>query len=84
MILLYSDGDANFEQASRTGIHQETTEIVIEGSFMVDTGILSNNIKFPSHEYLMTFCNLTIYNDNPSMARLYTKLWYRIRPSTES
>ena len=34
------------------------------GSFMVDTGILSNNMKFPSHKYLMTFCDLTIYNDN--------------------
>ena len=32
---------------------------------MVDTGILSNNMTFPSHKCWMTFCDLTIYNDNP-------------------
>ena len=35
------------------------------GSFMVDTGILSNNMKFPSHKCKMTFCDLTIYNETP-------------------
>ena len=38
---------------------------------MVDTGILSNNIKFPYHDFL-TFCSLTIYNDNPPTISLYT------------
>ena len=44
------------------------------GSFMVDTGILSNNMKFPSHKCLMTFFDLTIYNDNPLLIRLCTEL----------
>ena len=44
------------------------------GSFMVDTGILSNNMKSPSHECSMTFCDLTIYNDNPLLIRLCTEL----------
>ena len=43
-------------------------------SFMVDTGILSNNMKFLSYESLMTFCDLTIYNDNPLLIRLCTEL----------
>ena len=34
------------------------------GSFMVDTRISSNNMKFPSHKWLLTFCELTIYNYN--------------------
>ena len=42
--------------------------------FMVDTGILSNNMKFPSHECSMTCCILIIYNDNPPLIRLYTEL----------
>ena len=42
-------------------------------SFLVDTGILSNNTKFLSHECLMAFCSLTKYNDNPPPIRLYTK-----------
>ena len=41
---------------------------------MVDTGILSNNMKFPSHKCEMTFCDLTIYNDNPLLIRLCTEL----------
>ena len=46
--------------------------------------ILSNNIKFPSLECWMTFCSLTIYNDNSPSIRLYTKPWlYRTRPFTE-
>ena len=36
---------------------------------MVDTGILSNNMKFLSHECKMTFCSLTKYNDNPPPIR---------------
>ena len=44
------------------------------GSFMVDTGILSNNMKFPSHKCEMTFCDLTIYNDNTLLIRLFTEL----------
>ena len=53
--------------------------------FLVDTGILSNNTKFLSHECLMTFCSLTKYNDNPPQSRFYTNLWpfYRTRPSTD-
>ena len=43
------------------------------GSFMVDTGILLNNMKFPSHKCQMTFCELTIYNDNQQI-RLCTEL----------
>ena len=39
---------------------------------MVDTGILSNNMKFPSHKCYMTFCDLTIYNDIPLLIRLWT------------
>ena len=54
------------------------------GSFMVDTGILSNNMKFPSHGCWVTFCS--IYNDKPPPIRLYTKSWpyYWNRPFTES
>ena len=33
------------------------------GGSIVDTGIVSINIKLPSQEYLMKFCRLTIYND---------------------
>ena len=44
------------------------------GSFMVDTGILSNNMKFPSHKCLMTFCDLTIYNDSPLLIIFCTEL----------
>ena len=44
------------------------------GSFMVDTGILSNNMKFPSQKCKMTFCDLTIYNDNPLLIRLCSEL----------
>ena len=40
--------------------------------FLVDTGILSSNTKFLSHECLMTFFSLTKYNDNPPSIRLYT------------
>ena len=43
-------------------------------SFMVDTGILSNNMTFPPHKCWMTFCDLTIYNDNPLLIRLCTEL----------
>ena len=52
--------------------------------FMVDTGTLSNNTKFLSHECLMTFCILTKYNDNPPPIGLYTNPWpfYRTRPFT--
>ena len=35
---------------------------------------LSINMKFPSYEYCMSFCSLTIYNDNPPSIRHYTKL----------
>ena len=35
---------------------------------MVDTGILSNNLKFLSHECKMTFCRL-IYTDHPPPIR---------------
>ena len=50
------------------------------GSFMVDTGILSNNMKFPSHKCYMTFCDLTIYNDNPLLINFvpnwpFTEFW---------
>ena len=41
---------------------------------MVDTGILSNNMKFLSHKCEMTFCDLIIYNDNPLLIRLCTEL----------
>ena len=44
------------------------------GSFMVDTGILSNNMGFPSHRGWVTFCDLTICNDNPLLIRLCTEL----------
>ena len=44
------------------------------GSFMVDMGILSNNMKFPSHKCWVTFWDLTIYNDNPLLIRLCTEL----------
>ena len=49
------------------------------------TGILSNNMKFPSHECYITFFSLTKYNDNPQSIKLSTKLWpfYRTRPFTE-
>ena len=47
--------------------------------FLVDTGILSNNTKFLSHECLLTFCSLTKFNDSPPPMRLYTNLW----PSTD-
>ena len=42
-------------------------------------------MKFPSHECLMTFYNLTKYNDNPPPIRFYTNQWpfYRTRPFTE-
>ena len=46
---------------------------------MVDTGILSNNMKFPSHKCLMTFFDQTIYNDNPPTDQML----YRTRPFTE-
>ena len=49
------------------------------GSFMVDTGILSNNMKFPSHKCLMTFCDPTIYNDNPYWSDFIpNSIFYRI------
>ena len=44
------------------------------GSFMVDTGILSNNMNVPSHECYITFCDLTINNDNPLLTKLCTEL----------
>ena len=44
------------------------------GSFMVDTGILFNNMKFPFYDCLMTSCDLTICNDNPLLIRLCTEL----------
>ena len=49
------------------------------------TGILSNNMKFPSHECYITFFSLTKYNDNPQSIKLSTNLWpfYRTRPFTE-
>ena len=43
-------------------------------NYMVDTGILPSNIKFPSHEFWVTFCTLTIYIDNPPPIRLCTRL----------
>ena len=48
-------------------------------------GIISNNMKFLSHECLMTFCSLTKYNDNPPPIRLNTNPWpfYRTRPFTD-
>ena len=48
------------------------------GSFMFDAGFLSNNMKFPSPEYLMTFCDLTIYNNNPLLSvpnSTFTEFW---------
>ena len=44
-------------------------------SFMVDTGILSNNMRFLFHECSMTFCSLTKYNNNSLPIRLYTNPW---------
>ena len=41
-------------------------------SFMVDTGILSNNMYFLSHECSVTFSSLAKYNGNPPPIRLYT------------
>ena len=55
-------------------------------SFIVDTGILSNNTKFLSHEFEMTFCSLIKYNDNPPLLRIYANPWlffYRTRPFTD-
>ena len=44
--------------------------------------ILSNNMKFLSHECSMPFCSLTKYNDNPPMIRLYTRTWPSHHPRT--
>ena len=44
------------------------------GSVVVDTGILSNNMKFPSPKCYMTFCDLTICNGKPLLIRLFTEL----------
>ena len=79
--MFYSEGDPTFKQASRYVKERLKSSLK---KFLVDTGILSNNTKFLSHECLMTFCSLTKYNDNPSAIRLYTNPWpfYRTRPST--
>ena len=53
---------------------------------MVDTGILSNNTKFLSHEFEMTLCSLIKYNDIPPLTRIYTNPWHffkRTRPFTD-
>ena len=52
---------------------------------MIDTGFLSNNIKFLSHECLMTFWSLNKYNDNPPPIRLCVNPWpfYQTRPFTD-
>ena len=47
---------------------------------MVDTGILSNNMKFLSNK--LTFCSLTKYNDNPQAIRLYTNPWLFFLPNS--
>ena len=44
-------------------------------NYMVDMGILSNNMKFPSHEYQMALCSLTIYNETLLRIRFETKSW---------
>ena len=51
------------------------------GSFMVDRGILSNNMKFPSHKCKMTFCDLTIYIVQWQTPTDQTLYW--TRPFTE-
>ena len=52
---------------------------------LIDTGILSNNIKFLSHECLMTFWSLNKYNDNPPPIRLCVNPWpfYQTRHFTD-
>ena len=44
--------------------------------------VLSNNMKFLSHEGSMTFCGLTKYNGKPPPIRLYTNTWLFIPNST--
>ena len=48
-MMFYSEDNATFKWASPTGIVQERLKSSLR-SFVVDTGILSNNMKFPFHE----------------------------------
>ena len=47
--MLYSEGDTTLNKLLEQGYVKERLESSLK-NFMVDTGILSNNMKFPSHE----------------------------------
>ena len=45
--MFYTEGQATFKWATQTGIPRGTLEIVIQESFMVDTGIFFSNMNTP-------------------------------------
>ena len=62
--MFYSEGNATIQYASRKGIRQVPLEIVIEEVLEEcrKRDIIKQFEDF-SHLYLMTLCNLALYND---------------------
>ena len=79
--MFYFSGSATFNKLFEERYAKER----LESSSMVDTGILSNNMTLPFHEFLMAFWSLIICNDTLPWSFLLTKPWlhYQTWPFTE-